>query len=305
MEAQGMTNKSTKETSTERPATEAGEFTIGGDLRVIRLGFGAMRITGKGIWGEPEDRSEAKGVLRRAVDLGINFIDTADSYGPHVSEQLIAQALYPYPSDLVIATKAGFDRTGPDQWVTNGRPEHLRAACEGSLRRLRLERIDLFQLHRIDSEVPVNDQLGTLKDLQAEGKIKHIGLSEVSVAQIENARKAVPIVTVQNRYSVVDRAAEDVLEYCEKANIGFIPWFPLAAGKVSAAGSALAAAVARLQITPSQLAIAWLLWRSPVMLPIPGTSRVKHLEENAAAAQLCVDSETLRGLTKLAKTKSA
>jgi pyridoxine 4-dehydrogenase len=300
-----MTNKSTKETSTERPATEAGEFTIGGDLRVIRLGFGAMRITGKGIWGEPEDRSEAKGVLRRAVDLGINFIDTADSYGPHVSEQLIAQALYPYPSDLVIATKAGFDRTGPDQWVTNGRPEHLRAACEGSLRRLRLERIDLFQLHRIDSEVPVNDQLGTLKDLQAEGKIKHIGLSEVSVAQIENARKAVPIVTVQNRYSVVDRAAEDVLEYCEKANIGFIPWFPLAAGKVSAAGSALAAAVARLQITPSQLAIAWLLWRSPVMLPIPGTSRVKHLEENAAAAQLCVDSETLRGLTKLAKTKSA
>jgi pyridoxine 4-dehydrogenase len=305
METKGMKSKSTKETSRERPAAEAGEFKIAGDLRVIRLGFGAMRITGKGIWGEPEDRSEAKGVLRRAVDLGINFIDTADSYGPHVSEQLIAEALYPYPSDLVIATKAGFDRTGPDQWVTNGRPEHLRAACEGSLRRLRLERIDLFQLHRIDSEVPVNDQLGTLKDLQAEGKIKHIGLSEVSVAQIENARKAVPIVTVQNRYSVVDRAAEDVLEYCEKANIGFIPWFPLAAGKVSAAGSALAAAVARLQITPSQLAIAWLLWRSPVMLPIPGTSRVKHLEENAAAAQLCVDSETLRGLTKLAKTKSA
>jgi aryl-alcohol dehydrogenase-like predicted oxidoreductase len=263
-----------------------------------------MRITGKGIWGEPEDRGEAIGVLRRAVDLGINFIDTADSYGPHVSEQLIAEALYPYPSDLVIATKAGFDRMGPDQWVTNGRPEHLRAACEGSLRRLRLERIDLFQLHRIDSEVPVNDQLGTLKDLQSEGKIKHIGLSEVSVAQIENARKAVPIVTVQNRYSVVDRAAEDVLEYCEQANIGFIPWFPLAAGKLSAAGSALAAAAARLQITPSQLAIAWLLWRSPVMLPIPGTSRVKHLEENVAAAQLHVDAETLRGLTKLAKTKS-
>jgi aryl-alcohol dehydrogenase-like predicted oxidoreductase len=305
MEAQGMKNKSTKETSPERPTAEAGEFKIGGDLRVIRLGFGAMRITGKGIWGEPEDRGEATRVLRRAVDLGINFIDTADSYGPHVSEQLIAEALYPYPSDLVIATKAGFDRTGPDQWVTNGRPEHLRAACEGSLRRLRLERIDLFQLHRIDSEVPVNDQLGTLKDLQSEGKIKHIGLSEVSVAQIENARKAVPIVTVQNRYSVVDRAAEDVLEYCEKANIGFIPWFPLAAGKVSAAGSALAAAAARLQITPSQLAIAWLLGRSPVMLPIPGTSRVKHLEENVAAAQLRVDAETLQGLTKLAKTKSA
>jgi len=300
-----MKNKSTKETSTERPAAEAGEFKIGGDLRVIRLGFGAMRITGKGIWGEPEDRNEAIGVLRRAVDLGINFIDTADSYGPYVSEQLIAEALYPYPSDLVIATKAGFDRTGPDQWVTNGRPEHLRAACEGSLRRLRLERIDLFQLHRIDSEVSVNDQLGTLKDLQSEGKIKHIGLSEVSVAQIENARKVAPIVTVQNRYSVVDRAAEDVLEYCEKANIGFIPWFPLAAGKVSAAGSALAAAAARLKITPSQLAIAWLLWRSPVMLPIPGTSRVKHLEENVAAAQLHVDAETLQGLTKLARTKSA
>jgi len=300
-----MKSKSTKETSTERLAAEAGEFKIAGDLRVIRLGFGAMRITGKGIWGEPEDRGEAIGVLRRAVDLGINFIDTADSYGPHVSEQLIAEALYPYPSDLVIATKAGFDRTGPDQWVTNGRPEHLRAACEGSLRRLRLERIDLFQLHRIDSEVPVNDQLGTLKDLQSEGKIKHIGLSEVSVEQIENARKVAPIVTVQNRYSVVDRAAEDVLEYCEKANIGFIPWFPLAAGKVSAAGSALAAAAARLKITPSQLAIAWLLWRSPVMLPIPGTSRVKHLEENVAAAQLRVDSETLRGLTKLARTKSA
>lgn len=300
-----MKNKSTKETSTERPAAEAGEFKIGGDLRVIRLGFGAMRITGKGIWGEPENRGEAIGVLRRAVDLGINFIDTADSYGPHVSEQLIAEALYPYPSDLVIATKAGFDRTGPDQWVTNGRPEHLRAACEGSLRRLRLERIDLFQLHRIDSEVPVNDQLGTLKDLQSEGKIKHIGLSEVSVEQIENARKVAPIVTVQNRYSVVDRAAEDVLEYCEQANIGFIPWFPLAAGKVSAAGSALAAAAARLKITPSQLAIAWLLWRSPVMLPIPGTSRVKHLEENVATAQLHVGSDTLRGLTKLVKTKSA
>jgi pyridoxine 4-dehydrogenase len=300
-----MKNNSTKETSTERLAAEAGEFKIAGDLRVIRLGFGAMRITGKGIWGEPEDRGEAIRVLRRAVDLGINFIDTADSYGPHVSEQLIAEALYPYPSGLVIATKAGFDRTGPDQWVTNGRPEHLRAACEGSLRRLRLERIDLFQLHRIDSEVPVNDQLGTLKDLQSEGKIKHIGLSEVSVAQIENARKAVSIATVQNRYSVVDRAAEGVLEYCEKANIGFIPWFPLAAGKVSAAGSALAATAARLKTTPSQLAIAWLLWRSPVMLPIPGTSRVKHLEENAAAAQLCVDAETLRGLTKLVKTKSA
>jgi pyridoxine 4-dehydrogenase len=301
----GMNSESLRKGHTERPAAKAGEFEIGGDLRVNRVGFGAMRITGKGIWGEPEDRDEAIRVLRRAVELGINFIDTADSYGPYVSEQLIAEALYPYPSDLVIATKAGFERTGPDQWVTNGRPEHLRAACEGSLRRLRLERIELFQLHRIDPKVPVNDQLGTLQDLQSEGKIKHIGLSEVSLAQVDNARKVVPIVTVQNRYSVVDRAAEDVLEYCEKANIGFIPWFPLAAGKVSAAGSALAAAAARLKITSSQLAIVWLLWRSPVMLPIPGTSRVKHLEENVAATPLHVDPATLQGLARLAKTKGA
>src|ERR1700734_3290425 len=193
----------------EAPAKKSGEFLIGGDLRVTRLGFGAMRITGNGIWGEPADRAEAGRVLRRAVELGINFIDTADSYGPGVSEEIIAEALYPYPKGLVIATKAGFDRTGPDQWVTNGRPEHLRAACEGSLRRLRLERIDIFQLHRIDDKVPADVQLGTLKDLQSEGKIKHIGLSEVSVKQIEQARTVVPIVTVQNRYSVLDQAAGD------------------------------------------------------------------------------------------------
>jgi pyridoxine 4-dehydrogenase len=288
-----------KGTTGELTATKSGEFRIGGDLRIYRLGYGAMRITGKGIWGEPEDRKQAVDVLRRAVSLGINFIDTADSYGPHVSEEIIAEALHPYPENLVIATKAGFDRTGPDQWVTNGRPEHLRAACEGSLRRLRLDRIDLFQLHRIDDKVAADAQLGTLKDLQAEGKIKHIGLSEVSVKQIEHARSIVPIVSVQNRYSVLDQAAGDVLEYCQRANIGFIPWFPLAAGEVSTAGSELARIAAQLKVSPSQLALAWLLRRSPVMLPIPGTSRVAHLEENIAAAALQFDESTMREIGKL------
>jgi pyridoxine 4-dehydrogenase len=285
------------------PASKSGNFTVGNDLHIYRLGYGAMRITGKGIWGEPKDRNEAIQVLRRALALGINFIDTADSYGPSVSEEIIAEALYPYPKDLVIATKAGFDRTGPDKWVTNGRPEHLREACEGSLRRLRLERIDLFQLHRIDSNVPADDQLGTLQDLQKQGKIKHIGLSEVSTEQIAHARKIVPIVTVQNRYSVIDRGAEDVLEYCQQANIGFIPWFPLAAGEVSAAGSELARIASQLKVTPSQLALAWLLWRSPVILPIPGTSRVAHLEENVAAAALKFDESTMREIDKLGSKK--
>ena len=283
-----------------RAAAKSGQFQIGGDLTINRLGFGAMRITGNGVWGEPKDRNEAIRVLRRAVDLGSNFIDTADSYGPAVSEEIIAEALHPYPAGLVIASKAGFDRPGPDKWVTNGRPEHLRAACEGSLRRLRLERIDVFQLHRIDEKVPAEDQLGTLKELQAQGKIKHIGLSEVSVAQIEHARTIVPIVSVQNRYSVVDRAADDVVNYCERENLGFIPWFPLAAGDVSAAGSALERTAKQLKITPAQLALKWLLWRSPVILPIPGTSRVAHLEENIAAAELKVDDETLQSLGKLA-----
>jgi pyridoxine 4-dehydrogenase len=288
-----------KGTTGELTAAKSGEFRIGGDLPIYRLGYGAMRITGKGIWGEPEDRKQAVEVLRRAVSLGINFIDTADSYGPHVSEEIIAEALHPYPENLVIATKAGFDRTGPDQWVTNGRPEHLRAACEGSLRRLRLDRIDLFQLHRIDDKVAADAQLGALKDLRAEGKIKHIGLSEVSVKQIEHARSIVPIVSVQNRYSVLDQAAGDVLEYCQRANIGFIPWFPLAAGEVSTAGSELARIAAQLKVSPSQLALAWLLRRSPVMLPIPGTSRVAHLEENIAAAALQFDESTMREIGKL------
>jgi len=257
-----------------------------------------MRITGPGVWGEPKDRQEAIRVLRRAVELGINFIDTADSYGPNVSEEIIAEDLHPYPAGLVIATKAGFDRSGPDQWVTNAKPEHLRQACEGSLRRLKLERIDLFQLHRIDSKVPATDQLGTLKDLQAQGKIRHIGLSEVSVADIENARKTVTVVSVQNRYSALDRAADDVLDYCEREGIGFIPWFPLAAGKVSATGSELQRAATQLKVSPAQLALAWLLRRSPVILPIPGTSKVAHLEQNVAAAALTIPKGMLEARAK-------
>src|SRR5271154_3724047 len=240
-------------------AAKAGEFLIGNDLRVTRLGFGAMRITGDGIWGPPADRTECIRVLRRAVELGIDFIDTADSYGPGVSEEIIAEALHPYPANLVIATKGGYERPGPNRWVENGKPEHLRSVCEGSLRRLRLERIDLYQLHRIDPKVPAEDQLGTLKDLQAQGKIKHIGLSEVSVAQIQHAQKIIPIVSVQNRYSISDRGSEDVLKYCEKEKIGFIPWFPLAAGRVSGSQSPINRIAARLGITPSQLALAWLL----------------------------------------------
>jgi aryl-alcohol dehydrogenase-like predicted oxidoreductase len=282
-------------------AGKAGEFLIGNDLRIARLGYGAMRITGKGIWGEPADRAEAIRVVRRAVELGINFIDTADSYGPFVSEEIIAEALHPYPAGLVIATKGGFDRPGPDQWVENGKPEHLRSACEGSLRRLRLDRIDVYQLHRIDPKVPAEDQIGTLKDLQAQGKIRHIGLSEVSVRQIQHAQTMAPIVSVQNRYSLADRGSEDVLEFCEREKIGFIPWFPLAAGQLSGADSSVSRAAAQLKATPSQVALAWLLARSPVILPIPGTSSVKHLEENIAAAGLKIDEDTVRALAKTAR----
>ena len=239
--------------------------------------------------------------MLRAIDCGVNFIDTADSYGPHVSEEIIAEALHPYPAGLVIATKGGFDRPGPNQWVENGRPEHLRSACEGSLRRLRLDGIDLYQLHRIDPKVPAADQLGTLKDLQAQGKIKHIGLSEVKVRQIQDARAIVQVVSVQNRYSVSDRGSEDVLEYCEKQGIGFIPWFPLAAGKLSGADSPINRVAAQAKATTSQVALAWLLARSPVMLPIPGTSSVKHLEENVAAAGLRMDETTMDELGEMAR----
>jgi aryl-alcohol dehydrogenase-like predicted oxidoreductase len=285
----------------EAVARKSGELLIGGDLRVTRLGYGAMRITGDGIWGEPADRAEAIRVLRRAVELGIDFIDTADSYGPHVSEEIIAEALHPYPADLVIATKGGFLRPGPNQWVENGKPEHLRSACEGSLRRLRLDRIDLYQLHRIDPKVPAEEQLGALRDLQAQGKIKHIGLSEVSVRQIRHARTIVPIVSVQNRYGLTDRGSEDVLEYCAKEGLAFIPWYPLAAGRISGSKSPLSAIAARWKATPSQVALAWLLSRSPVILPIPGTSKVEHLEENVAAAELKIDASKMQELDRIAR----
>src|SRR5271170_595597 len=295
-----MQNQKSAVQQNQAAAKKAGEFLIAGDLRVTRLGFGAMRITGDGIWGEPTDRAEAVRVLRRAVELGINFIDTADSYGPSVSEEIIAEALYPYPKNLVIATKGGFARPGPDRWVENGRPEHLKSAIEGSLRRLRLHRIDLYQLHRIDSKVPAADQLGTLKDLQAQGKIKHIGLSEVSVSQIQHARAIVPIVSVQNRYSITDRAADGVLEYCEQEKMGFIPWFPLGAGQVSSSDSPISRVAARWKTTASQIALSWLLARSPVMLPIPGTSKVEHLEQNVAAADLEIDEKQMRELERAA-----
>jgi pyridoxine 4-dehydrogenase len=282
-----------------RPAAQSGTFAIGGELPVHRLGFGAMRITGQGIWGPPEDHDEAIRVLRRALELGITLIDTADSYGPEVSERLIAEALYPYPPELVIATKAGLRRPGPNQWKEDGRPEYLRERVHGSLERLRLERIDLLQLHRIDPKVPVDDQVGALTRLQEEGKIRYIGLSEVSVEQIRQVQRLTPIVTVQNLYNIANRKSEDVLEFSQAENIGFIPWFPLATGDLATTGGALATIAKRLSATPSQVALAWLLHRSPVMLPIPGTSQVSHLEENTAAALLELDQDTLRELDAL------
>jgi pyridoxine 4-dehydrogenase len=271
-------------TTLNQTAAESGTFTLGGDLKVHRLGYGAMRITGKGIWGEPSDRDECVRVLKRAVELGINFIDTADAYGPEVSERLIGEALAPYPKELVIATKGGLTRQGPNQWAPVGRAEYLRQCVEMSLRRLKIERIDLYQLHRIDPRTPAEESLGELKKLQNEGKIRHIGLSEVKPAEIEHARKIVDVVSVQNRYNIADREHEDTLEYCEKHNIAFIPWFPVAAGELTKPGGVLDAAAKKHNATISQIALAWLLHRSPVMLPIPGTSSVKHLEENTAAA---------------------
>ena len=281
-----------------RPAHRSGTYTIGGDLPVHRLGFGAMRITGEGIWGPPDDHEEALRVLRRSLELGITLIDTADSYGPEVSERLIAEALYPYPPDLVIATKAGFRRPGPGQWREDGRPEYLRERVHGSLERLRLERIELLQLHRIDPKVPVADQIGALTRLQEEGKIRHIGLSEVTVDQIRQVQGLTRVVTVQNLYNLSNRKSEDVLDFCETEGIGFIPWFPLATGILASPGGPLAAAARRLGATPSQVALAWLLHRSPVMLPIPGTSRVKHLEENTRAALLSLDEAAVRQLDR-------
>ena len=279
-----------------RPIDASGTFTLG-DLTIHRLGFGAMRLTGEGIWGPPRDHNEALRVLRRAVDLGVDFIDTADSYGPYISEELIREALHPYPAGLLIATKAGLLRTGPNEWLPCGRPEYLRQQCEMSLRRLGLERIDLFQLHRIDSQVPAEEQFGLLRDLQSEGKIRHIGLSEVSVAEIEAARKIVPIVSVQNLYNLVERKSEDVLDYCDRQAIGFIPWFPIASGKLAEPGGPVDDVARATGATPSQVALAWLLHRSPVMLPIPGTGSVAHLEENCGAAGLSLSPAQIAELS--------
>ena len=283
----------------ERLASSSGTFALGGQLMVHRLGFGAMRITGPGVWGEPADRDQAIAVLRRAVELGVDLIDTADSYGPYVSEELIRTALHPYPSQLVIATKAGLVRTGPNLWFPVGRPEYLRQECEMSLRRLRLEQIPLFQLHRIDPQVPLEEQVGALATLQTEGKIRFIGLSNVSVDQIRAARAVVAIATVQNRYNLVDRGSEDVVEHCERERIGFIPWFPLATGDLSRPDGLLTAFSQWLGATPSQIAVAWLLRRSQVILPIPGTASVAHLEENVEAALVGLTDDQVAELGKL------
>jgi aryl-alcohol dehydrogenase-like predicted oxidoreductase len=287
------------DTRHEPLAAASGTFDIGGELTVHRLGFGAMRLTGRGIWGEPDDPEECRRVLQRAVELGVNFIDTANSYGPEVSERLIAEALHPYPDELVIATKAGFDRPGPGQWVTNGDPAYLRRECEGSLRRLRLDRIPLFQLHRIDHKVPVEDQIGALVELRDEGKIRFIGLSEVSVSQLEEVRRLTTVATVQNRYNLGDRSAEPVLEACEPEGIGFIPWFPLNTGRLAEPGGPLTEVAERHGATPAQVALAWLLHRSPVMLPIPGTSKVEHLEDNMQGAALELSDDEVEALGDL------
>jgi aryl-alcohol dehydrogenase-like predicted oxidoreductase len=282
----------------ETVANASGTFALGGDLTVNRLGFGAMRLTGKGVWGPPADPDECVRVLRRAVELGVNFIDTADSYGPYVSEELIRHALHPYPDGLVIATKAGLLRTGPDEWTPLGFPAYLRQQCETSLRRLGVDTIDLFQLHRIDSKFPAEDQAGELHTLQQEGKIRHIGLSEVSVEQLDAAQQVATIVSVQNMYNVSTRTAEALVDKVTADGIGFIPWFPLAAGPLAAPGGPLQRIADDHHATPSQLALAWLLKRSPVMLPIPGTSSVAHLEENVAAAQITLSDDEFETLSR-------
>ncbi|MEU8069933.1 aldo/keto reductase [Micromonospora sp. NPDC049151] len=286
-------------TSTQ-PAKASGTYRIGGDLPVDRLGYGAMQLTGPGVWGDPKDPAEAVRVLRRAYEMGVTFIDTADSYGPFVSELLIREALHPYADDLVIATKAGLTRSGPDDWRPVGRPEYLRQQCELSLRHLGLDCIPLYQLHRIDAKVPLADQLGELALLRQEGKIRHIGLSQVSVEEIEAAQAIAPIVSVQNLYNLADRSAEDVLEHCERHDLAFIPWFPIATGSLARPGGPLDAISTAHGATPAQLALAWLLRRSPVMLPIPGTSSVAHLEENVAAAEVVLTDDEFEALAKAA-----
>ena len=286
------------------PEARDSTFQLGGDLLVNRLGFGAMRLTGEGIWGWPPDRENAKKVLRRAVELGVNFIDTADAYGPETNELLIAEALYPYPKGLVIATKGGNTRPGPGQWVQDGRPEYLAQAVDKSLKRLKLERIDLWQLHRIDPKVPVEESLGAIKKAQDAGKIRHVGLSEVTVAEIEQARKVVPIVSIQNRYNITDRESEAALNYCQKEKMGFIPWAPIGGSgtrSLSKPSNPLEAEAKRHNVSVVQLALAWLLQKSPVMLPIPGTSSLPHLEENMAAEKLQLSADEWKRIEELAR----
>jgi aryl-alcohol dehydrogenase-like predicted oxidoreductase len=275
-------------------------FTLGGDLEVRRLGFGAMRITGPGIWGPPDDPDECRRLLRRVVELGVNLIDTADSYGPEVSENLIAEALHPYPEGLVIATKGGLRRTGPGEWPRDAHPDRLRGCIEGSLRRLKVDRIDLYQLHAPDPKVPLEDSLGALKEAQDAGKIRHIGVSNVSVDELERARAVVDVVSVQNRFNLADRHSEDVLEVCDRDGLGFVPWFPLAVGDLARPGGPLDEAARAHDATPGQLALAWLLARSPIVLPIPGTASVEHLEENVAAADLRLEPSELERLAEVA-----
>ena len=283
---------------TDISAAPSGTFTLGGDLPVVRLGYGTMQLPGEGVWGPPKDHDEAIRVLRRAVELGITFFDTADSYGPYVAEDLLREALHPYADDVVIATKAGLTRQGPGVWTPLGQPAYLRQEVEMSLRRLDIERIDLFQLHRIDRHYPVADQVGELKKLQDEGKIRHIGLSEISVDQLKEAQQTAEIVSVQNLYNLAKRDAEELLDHCTENDIAFIPWFPLATGELAKADGPLATAAKEHDATPSQLALAWLLKRSPVMLPIPGTSSVDHLESNTAAASIELTDEEFGALTE-------
>lgn len=290
-----MATTSTTADHSHRPVLASGTFTLG-DLEVQRLGFGAMQLTGQGVWGEPADRRECIAVLRRAVDLGVDLIDTADSYGPEVSEAIIYEALHPYPEGLVIATKAGLTRQGPGQWTPVGRPEYLRQQCELSLRRLGVERIDLFQLHRIDPKVAAEDQFGLLADLVTEGKVNQVGLSQVSVEEIQAARATVPIASVQNLYNLTDRSSEDVLEHCGAQGLGFIPWYPIASGQLARPGGPVDTIVKETGATPAAVALAWLLHRSPVMLPIPGTKSVAHVEENCQAATLKLTAEQLSSL---------
>lgn len=287
-------------TTTAETIERSGHFSIGGDLPVVRLGFGAMRVTGSGVWGEPDDKAECLRTLRKLPELGINFIDTADSYGPEVSERLIREALYPYKG-MVIATKGGLVRPAPGTWIPLGRPEYLRQQVILSSRRLGVERIDLWQLHRIDPKVPQDEQFEAIKAMQSEGLIRHVGLSQVSVKEIQAAQKVFPVATVQNLYNLADRSSEDVLDFCENNGIGFIPWFPLASGDLAKPGSQLASIAKKHKAAPSQIALAWLLRRSPNMLPIPGTSKVRHLEENVAAAAIDLTDADMTALNELRK----